>query len=439
MGLWSWLFPGPEDRIRSAKEALAKGRPDHARLDVLELDHPEAKGLLAQAETALARLNLDAALMAGRTGDDERAAEHLDLAESFHHGGLEEEFRKTRAELRDIRAGRDQAEQARGREERARLLSVDPLGLTGGPSFLDPTSDGSAFDEEAEELAQRLALHFEGYPEALRARARALGAPFAEAVLSASDGRWGQAWTQLGALPDTEAVVCWERARAAEALEDAASAITALRRFAEVLPGHSPMGGDHSAVFLARLLLAQNDQRGALRVLRDLAASGGKLPPQGAFLLARLLASDGDLPAAEALLRRLVAAHPKEEALYTTLARVRLQGGHRPEAMRALEASMQQCCTTPGKCGSKPPDLDTHRLLATLYLEDGIETERALELARTAGGLVAQPVWDDAYLAALVARSQGRTDALELARRLRDHTPPNSPLLARVERLLQPA
>jgi hypothetical protein len=436
MGLWSWLFPGPEDRIRNARAALGKGRPDHARLDVLDLDHPEAQAIRVEAETALAKLNLDAALMAGRTGDDARAAEHLQLAESFHHGGLEEAFRSTRAELREIRAARDAATQRREREERARLLAVDPLGFTGGPSHLDPEVDPQAFDEEEEELAQRLALHFEGYPADLRPRAAALGPAFAEAALAGSDGRWGDAWLRLVALPDAEALVQWERARAAHALGDQESVVGALRRFAE-LAGHREIGGDHSAVFLARALLDRQDGAGALRVLRDLEAGGGKMPPSGAFLLARLLASTGDLPSAEQRLRALIAAHPKEEALYTALARVRLQGGHRREAMRALEASMEACECGTGKCGSKPPDLDTHRLLATLYLEDGLETARALALARTAGALVRQPTWDDAYLGALAAKAEGRTDARELARRLQPHTPPGSPMMTRLERLLE--
>jgi hypothetical protein len=437
MGLWSWLFPGPEDRIRNARAALEKGRPDHARLDVLGLDHPEATGLLHEAETALAKLNLEAALMAGRTGDDDRAAEHLDLAESFHHGGLEDQFRATRAELREIRAGRDAEEQRRAREERARLLAVDPLGFAGGPSHLDPVRSDDAFDEEAEELAQRLALHFESYPEVLRPRAAALGPAFAEAALAGTDGRWGEAWLQLAALPDTEPLVAWERARAALALRDLPSVVASLRRLAETAPGHHAFGTEHSAVVLAQALLEQNDGPAALRVLRDLEKTSERMPPQGAFLLARLLAATGELPAAEQRLRALVAAHPKEEALYTTLARVRLQGGHRKEAMRALEASMEACECGTGKCGSKPPDLDTHRLLATLYLEDGLETERALDLARTAGSLVRQPTWDDAYLGALVAKAQGRTDARELARRLQQHTPPNSPSMARLERLLE--
>lgn len=418
MGLWSWLFPGPEDRIRSARAALAAGRPDHARLDVQGLEHPDAAGILVEAETALAKLNLEAAIMAGRAGDDVRAGECLELADSFHHGGLDEQFRATRAELREIRAGRDAA------KAKAAQLAV-PV-----------DADDGTFDEEAEELAQRLALHFEGYPAPLRPDAARLGAPFAEAVLAAGGGDWPTAWTKLQALSDQEPLVAWERARAARELRDLPTAVAQLRRFAELAGGHHEVGGEHSAVWLASLLADQRDGQGALRVLRELSQSGAKVPPAASFLQARLLAAAGELPAAEQLLRGLVAAHPKEQVLYTTLARVRLQGGHRVEAMRALEASMEACCSSPGKCGDRPPDLETHRLLATLYLEDGLETGRALELAGTAAGLVQQPTWDDAYLGALAAKAQGRTDALELARRLRDHTPAGSPMAARVERLL---
>jgi hypothetical protein len=107
--------------------------------------------------------------------------------------------------------------------------------------------------------------------------------------------------------------------------------------------------------------------------------------------------------------------------------------------MRALEASLEAVCCTPGKCGSQEPDLDTHRLLATLYLEDGLERERALDLARTAAGLVRQPTWDDAYLQALVAKVTGHPQAESLARRLVDRTPQGTSLVERARRLLPAA
>ena len=95
------------------------------------------------------------------------------------------------------------------------------------------------------------------------------------------------------------------------------------------------------------------------------------------------------------------------------------------EAMRALEASLEAICCAPGKCGTQKPDLDTHRLLATLYLEDGVEVARGIELANTAAGILSQPQamsWDDAYLMALAAKARGAPEAGEMARRLASAT-----------------
>ena len=103
--------------------------------------------------------------------------------------------------------------------------------------------------------------------------------------------------------------------------------------------------------------------------------------------------------------------------------------------MRALEAGLEVCCAK-GKCGPKGPDLDLHRTLATLYLEDGVDRERGLELAGTAASLVQQPTWDDAYLTALVARTRNEPEAPALADRLRKLTPAEHPGAPRVAKFL---
>ncbi|MEQ1569272.1 MAG: hypothetical protein ABMA64_26785 [Myxococcota bacterium] len=434
MGLWSWLFPSPEQRLERARQMVADGRAEFARLEVLDLTIPGAREVQVAAETELCKRNLEAALQYGRQGDDDRAEEALELAEQFHHGGLDEQFTNTRRELRETRSARDAAEERAKSEKNARLMAVDPLGLGGGPSWLDPVSDGTAFDPSAEERAARLALVIENYPPSLKAGVGTLGASFAEAVLALDEGRPDEALQLLVALPDDQPLVQWERARAAVALGDPAAAAGALRSFARLANGHHPVGNNHSGVFLAQLLTETGDVSGALRVLRDLRATD---PNVGGFLYAQLLHATGALPEAEQVLVQLVRKHPGEPPLYALLAEVRLAGGHRPQAMRALEAGLEACgCGTPGKCGSKPPDLHTHRLLATLYLEDGLHTPRALELAATAASLAAQPSWDDVYLRALVARTSGDPSAVDLARRLAANTPAEHPGTERLTKYL---
>jgi len=432
VGLLSWIFPSPADRVARARKELAAGRPDEARLEVLDVDHPEAPGVLEEAENALSLRNLEAAVHLCRTGDDVRAAEHLALADKFHHGGHEEQFRTIRRELRQIRADRTAAAQRAKEEEQRRLMEADPLGLTGGPSWLDPTADDAAFDADKDELEARLALIVEGYPDELRGRVSELGADFARAVLDLDEGRADKALQGLLPLPDDEPLVHWERGRAAYALGDPAAAARALRRFGELAGRHHSMGQRHSAIFLAQCLAETRDIAGALRVLRSARASEPKL---GQLLFANLLAASGELAQSEKLLTELIRDHPRMAGAYVSLAQVRLRGGHRKAAMRALEASLEATHCTPGRCGYQPPNLEVHRMLATLYLEDGIERERALELAGVAQGLVKQPVWGDLYLAALTAKSTGRADAPQLIDRLKQVTPPGSPQAERVASL----
>ncbi|MBX2801702.1 MAG: hypothetical protein KTR31_28750 [Myxococcales bacterium] len=436
MGLLSWLFPSPEDRVVRAKRFLDNGRPDEARLEVLGVDLPQARDVLVEAETQLARQNLEAAVGYARADDDHRVHIHLELADQFHHGGLEEEFRTARREMREIRASRSEADQRAKEQEQARLLAADPLGLTGGPSWLDRQAPGDLLDPDREEVEQRVALLVENYPEDLRKGVASLGADFAQAVLALEDGKPDQALQSLLALPDDAALVQWERARAAHALGDPSAAARAVRQFGDLAQGHHPMGRVHSGTYLAQLLAESGDPHGALRALREVRRRD---PEQGGFLFAQLLAATDALEEAEATTTELIRRSPKAMPLYALLARIRLKGEHRVEAMRALEAGMEATHCAPGKCGFQPPDLDAHRMLATLYLEDGVERERALELADTAAGLVKRPVWEDAYLLALVARARSEPDARTMAEQLLANTPQGDPRRERAASTLMPS
>jgi tetratricopeptide (TPR) repeat protein len=277
-----------------------------------------------------------------------------------------------------------------------------------------------------------LALIVATDPARLQGSVPTLGAPFAQAVLDLDDGRPDLALQALVALPD-QPLVAWERARASYAMGDAKAAIPAIRRFIEVA-GHAAIGERHSATFLAQCLVETNDLPGALRVMRSARADEPKL---GSLLYANLLELSGELPEAEAVLKALLPDAPKLSAAYVALARVRVRGGHRQAAMQALEASLQACGScAPGQCGFQPPDLDAHRMLATLYLEDGVERERALQLAATARSLVQQPQWSDLYLAALSARSEGHPDARQLVDRLVEVTPQGTVAADKVAALL---
>ena len=99
MGLLSWLFPKAEDRIKKAKRLLQDERFAEARLEVIEVDHDEARALVAEAEVALVRLNLEKAVQRARSGDIEQYERHIALAQNFHDGTQDELFASTEAQF----------------------------------------------------------------------------------------------------------------------------------------------------------------------------------------------------------------------------------------------------------------------------------------------------------------------------------------------------
>ena len=167
MGLFSWFFPGPEDRVRTARKKMESRRWADARLEVLDLDHPEAMELQKACETELARMNLHEALSWAQAGDDARVMHHMELADTFHHGGLEDAFRDTRRELREIRRERDEAEQRRREAEEARALNADPFGVAGGPSWLDRTVPADFFDGHFESKMLQVSREDRSYYQSL--------------------------------------------------------------------------------------------------------------------------------------------------------------------------------------------------------------------------------------------------------------------------------
>jgi len=432
MGLFDWLFPSSEKRMSRARQHLDVERWAQARDELMGLEGSEADTLRIEAENGLCKANLDAASSWASASDEIRVQMHMELAESFHRGGLEGEFRVLRKQIRELRAERKAEEQRALEEKEARLLAVDPLGAFGGGSLADPVVQAGE-DEDADELAARLALIVDAYPESLRATVVDLGAEFARAVLSFEDGRPDQALPALLGLPDTSALVQYERARCAAALGDPRAGSRALRRFAQLAGGHHAIGSAHTAVLLAQFTAEQGDLKGALRVLRDARAVA---PALGGMLFAQLLEATGELGEADSVLVDLVRKHPRTKDLYKVLARVRVKGGERMAAIKALESSFAHGCDTPGKCGYQPPDPELLRMLATLHLEEGSDPDRGLELAQQALSMASLPSVDDAYLEALVARAQGAPEAASLADRILQQVPDGDPRRPRLEQFL---
>lgn len=415
MSLWTWFFPTPEDRVRRARQQLAARDWAAARAEIEDVDTADAEQVRRAAEDGLASMNLDLALTCAKIGDEARVRHHLELAERFLTGDGEERvsppsgdaallarLRDVRRQIREERQTRD-ADLARAKSDREASSRSEGLVAQrmGGvvPDHLAP---------DDEERRQRLALVIENYPKDLRHDLEALGAGFADAIGSLDEGRPDLALQQLDRLPE-HPLVCWEQAIAALGLGDPKRAITSLRRFATLANGHRAMGNEHSAVLLSELLARTGEIDAALSTLSDLRT---REPKAGGVLFAQLLEARGRLPEAEAVLRDLVARAPTEARLAMLLARVRVAGGHRVEAMAALERQLSACCSTPGRCGS-PVDPQVQRDLATLYFEDRRDLPRARELADAAArawGAQGPQAWEDGWMLALWAQDRGETD-----------------------------
>ena len=112
----------------------------------------------------------------------------------------------------------------------------------------------------------------------------------------------------------------------------------------------------------------------------------------------------GRLAEADEQARVLVKKSPRELGLYKLMARCRIRAGKRVEAMQVLEAGLTTCCES-GKCGSMPFDVAAARMLARLYLEDRMETERAMELVGKIQAGLKEATWFEGYLEALSLRN----------------------------------
>jgi hypothetical protein len=285
---FSGLHGSARDRVARARLHLENGRPDLARAEVLDLREAEAMVVRLLAERGLALRHLDEAVAAARAGDDARAADRLAAAEALDPKGRTAAFAEARRAIRAIQATRAEVGERTLAERRARLVSADPLGLA-GPSFSQVAAPLEV-EPSAAEVQAGLGAVAATWPESMVARAATLGLAFARAVLDLEEGRPEDALRALLFLPDDDPLVCWERARASEALGDDEGAARLVRTFARLLGRHVRMGKTHSGVWLAELTARAGDPFAALRTLRDVRATE---PGEADALFAELLRRTG--------------------------------------------------------------------------------------------------------------------------------------------------
>ncbi len=411
MGLFSWLFPTPEQQLDKARAMLERGAYAQARDLAETLEVEGAAAVVAGARAGLVRLNLDEALALARAEEFERAEEHLSLARGFDDGGSAEALRLAARELRGLRAS-------------ARQRVKKGLELANDPSILSPGAD-PVFSLPPDDPRLRYAMGLEAWPEDLRERLVALGPDFAAAASRLDAGDPGGAIEAITPFIEREPAARYERARAAEAAGRLAMASSDLASFAEAV-GHRQIGGVHTGALLGGLLLRQGRAGEALAALdRGLASDPESLPMRATRAVA--LEALGRYAEADEAAVALVKRAPRDLGLYRLMARCRLRAGKRVEAMQVLEAGLSRNCTS-GRCGAQPFDVASGRMLAQLYLEDRLDPQRAAELLAQIKAAVGSPGPFERYLDALVLRNAGDPEAEATARQILASIEPGHPL-----------
>jgi tetratricopeptide (TPR) repeat protein len=413
MGLMSWLFPSEEDRLSKARKLVERGSYAEARGLAESLSVEGAAVVAAQAREGLAKLNADEAVACANAGQFERAEEHLELALQFA-GAPTDVVKAARREVREIRQA------ATVKAKRGAQLANDPSiqsppGVGGDPLYSLPPDDPRL----------RYAMALEAWPEDLRERLVALGPEFAQGVNLIEDGDPEAAIQALTPFIEREPAARYERSRAAQAAGNLALAASDLAAFADAV-GHQTIGRVHTGALLGGLLAQQGRVQDALAAVdRGLASEPDSMPLQGTR--AMVLEGLGRFEEADELARSLVKKAPRDLGLYRLMARCRVRGGKRVEAMQVLEAGLSRNCTS-GRCGAQPFDVEAGRMLARLYLEDRLDDSRAAELIGQIKSSVRQPGPFEAYLDALMARNGADPGATDAARRLLGSLKPQDPL-----------
>mgnify|MGYP006078587787 CR=1 FL=1 len=409
MGLFSWLSPTPEKRIAKAQSLLDNKLYVKARDAAEGIDSEVAEEIRKSALRGLRDLNIREAIGLANALEFERAQEHLELAENFDQGG-DNTLQEARGEVRRLRTNAPAP-----KKKRSGSGGSNPFGGGGGGGV----SEGAGADEIPEPDENNLwslppddprlavAITLETYPAELREKLLALGGKFAGILALIDKGEPEAAVEQLTPYITDEPAVRIERSRAARAAGNLPLAGSDLATWGQEF-GHKLVGTNHTANQLAHIYAEQGRLEDGLRVvIAQLNVEPGQKQLRGT--MATLLEAVGRFSEADEVARKLVREVPSDLGLYRLMARCRIRGGKRVEAMQVLESSLKNNCTS-GNCGSQPFDVEAGRILARLYLEDRRDPKRATELMTLIKDNAKEMGWFDQYLEALVERNSGAID-----------------------------
>jgi tetratricopeptide (TPR) repeat protein len=423
MGWLSWLIPSEADRVRKARRLVDRGDPLAAWRELEDIESAAAISLREEATAAVVHDALAKARADIDAGGWDVAGERLELAARFSEHRFDPEIRDCRRALREARRAEPVVLPKPKKAAASCASGTCGMGQASDEPVEMPSPGFAAdpvFSLPPDDPRVRYAMILESYPEELRSRLLALGGDFAAIALSIEDGRAREAWEELGPYVGREPAAHFQRALAAMECNMLQAAIVDLEHFVGRF-GHMRLGMFHTGVLLARLSAGQGRADRALEIL----AEAKRATPQDLELLAvqaHIEESSGDVDAAERSMSDYLRRAGRDLGGWKVLARLRARKNDRNGAMQALESGLSTCCKGPGRCGSQPLDAGAARMLAQLYLEDGIESTRADDLLRQISELDAEPDWLDGYLVALRARNQGDPSLRDRVRALVSET-----------------
>jgi hypothetical protein len=225
MGLLSWLFPSPADRVERARRLLDEGQPARARDEVEGVEGAEADAVRADARRGLMRLNLT-------------------LARQYAEGGG---FAPGRGAPQP--SPKSTPSRAIWSSARAAGWCVRPARRAANAPRPAPVrhkeGDDPIFSLPPDDPRLRYALMLEGWPDALRLKVAELGPEFAQAAMLTDDGDPVQAVQRLSPFTEREPAALFERAKALRALNHHSLAAQDLTEFARVVRPPDHRRGEH--------------------------------------------------------------------------------------------------------------------------------------------------------------------------------------------------
>ncbi len=317
------LFSTDRRSVSHARGLILESRYDEALTALGDLETEPAQLARDEAREAAARRYLAGALEACRAGNGDAMRQLIARAQRDRTDRLAPLFHDTERARRGTRIRhaiaehwvalldaadyqRDNHYHSAGRHIPRYRVFASPRLVRAAHTLWHP-EDGSyeisVAEVEAADRGRLLELSrlvTDQYPDDLAATLPDLGQEFVRAVLFVALARPDLAALPLVELPESDPMVCFERARIAHMLGQPDTALLALQGFVTLIGGHRTIRRLNSGVFMAQMAMALGDLGRAIQAMEAIPVRFlGKRP---VALYARLLVDIGRLGDARDLL-----------------------------------------------------------------------------------------------------------------------------------------